>query len=159
MNTTVLLLGIIIIIIIIICPTSWPVAPIAKIDQRPTGGCRYAGTYNQEYWFDVAYKFKRPLSPILPSLLLKVSSQCKNRTEPPCNKSTQLHGAFIANESVSIQMAPCRFPGLAISNAKILIYFWNKIYGIDFIRNRFYQTALGNLYGLKLPKCWLQFKK
>jgi len=91
MNTTVLLLGII--IIIIICPTSWPVAPIAVTDQRPTGGRRYAGTDNQEYWFDVAYKFKRPLSPILPPLLLKLSSQRKKRTEPTCNKSTQLHTA------------------------------------------------------------------
>jgi len=27
-----------------------------------------------------------------------------------------------------------RFPGLAISNAKILIYFSNKIYGSNFIR-------------------------
>jgi len=24
---------------------------------------------------------------------------------------------------------------------------------------QFYQTALGNCYGLKLTKCWLQFKK
>ena len=28
----------------------------------------------------------------------------------------------------------CRFPGLAISNAKIIIYFSNKIYGSDFIK-------------------------
>jgi len=26
------------------------------------------------------------------------------------------------------------------------------------MRKQFYQTALGNCYGLKLPKCWLQFK-
>ena len=31
------------------------------------------------------------------------------------------------------------------------IFFSNKIYGS--------RTALGNCYGLKLPKCWLQFKK
>jgi len=37
---------------------------------------------------------------------------------------------------------------LAIFNAKILIYLSNKIYGREF-----YQTALGNCYGLKLPKC------
>ena len=27
------------------------------------------------------------------------------------------------------------------------------------MRKQCYQTALGNCYGLKLPKCWLQFKK
>ena len=27
------------------------------------------------------------------------------------------------------------------------------------MRNQFYQTALGNCRGLKVPKCWLQFKK
>jgi len=60
----------------------------------------------------------------------------------------------IGNESAPIQLAQCRFPGLAISNAKILIYFSNKIH-----RKQFFQTALGNCYGLKLPKCWLQFNK
>jgi len=34
----------------------------------------------------------------------------------------------IGNESAQILLAQCRFPGLAISNAKILIYFSNKIY-------------------------------
>jgi len=40
----------------------------------------------------------------------------------------------IGNESVPIQLAQCRFPGLAISNAKILIYFSNKIYRSNFIK-------------------------
>jgi len=40
----------------------------------------------------------------------------------------------VANESAPIQLAQCRFPGLAISNAKILIYFSNKIYGSNFIK-------------------------
>jgi len=40
----------------------------------------------------------------------------------------------IWNESVPIQLAQCRFPGLAISNAKMLIYFLNKIHGINFIK-------------------------
>ena len=31
---------------------------------------------------------------------------------------------YTGNESVPIQLAQCRFPGLAISNAKILIYFF-----------------------------------
>jgi len=40
----------------------------------------------------------------------------------------------MGNESVPIQLAQCRFPGLAISNAEILMYFSNKIYGSDFIK-------------------------
>jgi len=32
------------------------------------------------------------------------------------------------NESMPVQLAPCWFAGLAISNAKIYIYFSNKIY-------------------------------
>ena len=36
--------------------------------------------------------------------------------------------ADIANESAPIQLAQCRFPGLASFNAKLLIYFSNKIY-------------------------------
>jgi len=51
---------------------------------------------------------------------------------------------MIENESVPIQLTQCRFVGLAISIAKILIYFSNKIYG-----SNFYQTAPGNRYGLK----------
>jgi len=35
---------------------------------------------------------------------------------------------LIGNESVPIQLAQCRFSGLAISSAKILILFSNKIY-------------------------------
>jgi len=62
--------------------------------------------------------------------------------------------APIENESAPIQLAQCRFPGLVISNARIEIYFSNKK-----IRKQFYRTSLGNRYGLKLRKCWLQFKK
>jgi len=36
-------------------------------------------------------------------------------------------------------------------NANIFLKYKN-------IRKQFYQTVLGNCYGLKLPKCWLQFK-
>ena len=54
-----------------------------------------------------------------------------------------------------IQLAQCRFRGLAISNAEISLYFSNEI----IMRKRFYQTALGNGYGLKLPKCQLQFAR
>jgi len=38
------------------------------------------------------------------------------------------------NESVPILLAQCRFPGLAIFSAKILIYFSNKIYRNNFIK-------------------------
>ena len=41
---------------------------------------------------------------------------------------------LIGNESVPIQLAQFRFPGLAIFSAKILIYFSNKIYGNNFIK-------------------------
>jgi len=54
-------------------------------------------------------------------------------------------------ESVPIQLSQCWFP---VSKAKILnkLIKWNT-------RKQFYQTAVGNCYGLKLQKCWLQFKK
>ena len=37
--------------------------------------------------------------------------------------STGSGGASIGNKSASMQLAQCRFPWLAISSAKILIYF------------------------------------
>jgi len=40
----------------------------------------------------------------------------------------------ITKESVPIQLAQCWFHGLAISSAKIKIYFSNKIYGSNFIK-------------------------
>ena len=55
---------------------------------------------------------------------------------------------LIGNESAPIQLAECRFPGLAISNAKIWIHFSNKINGSNFIKEhpetvmvRNYQSA------------------
>ena len=41
----------------------------------------------------------------------------------------------VGNESAPIQLAQCRFPGPAISNARILIYLLNKIYGSNFIKH------------------------
>jgi len=61
----------------------------------------------------------------------------------------------VENISALIQLAQCQFPQPAISNAKILIYLSEKKY----IAKQFHQTALGNCCGLKLWKCWLQFKK
>jgi len=40
----------------------------------------------------------------------------------------------IGNESALIQLAQCWFHGLAISNAKILIYFSDKIYGSNSVK-------------------------
>jgi len=61
---------------------------------------------------------------------------------------------IIGNESMPIQLAQYWFPGLAISCKNIsLKYIFQKN-----TRKQFYQTALGNFYGLKLPKCELQFK-
>jgi len=42
----------------------------------------------------------------------------------------------MGNESVPIQLAQCRFPRLAISDAdaKMLIYFSNKIHGSIFVK-------------------------
>ena len=47
----------------------------------------------------------------------------------------------IGNESAPIQLAQCRFPGLANSNAKNKYIFSNKTF-----RKQFYQTARGNCY-------------
>jgi len=47
------------------------------------------------------------------------------------------HSAKLAptgNVSVPIQLAQCRFYGLAVSNAKMLRYFQVKIYGSNFIK-------------------------
>jgi len=57
-------------------------------------------------------------------------------------------GISYRNENVLIQLAQCWFLGLAISKAKILVYFSKKIYG-----SNFFQTALGNCYSLEFPKC------
>jgi len=42
----------------------------------------------------------------------------------------------IRNESAPAQLAQCRFPGLVISNAKILLYFSNKIHRSNFIHQQ-----------------------
>ena len=40
----------------------------------------------------------------------------------------------LGNESVPIQLAQCRLPELAIFNANIIIYFSNKMYGNNRIK-------------------------
>jgi len=60
----------------------------------------------------------------------------------------------MGNENVPIRLAQCRFSGLAIFNAKILLNFFKQN-----IREQFYQTAVGSCYGLKFPKRRLQFNR
>ena len=56
---------------------------------------------------------------------------CTSQSCDGCwGRSLQCTAALpIGNERVPIQLAQGRFPGLAISNAKILIYLSNKIHG------------------------------
>jgi len=68
-------------------------------------------------------------------------------TKTPC-------AAHIGNVNLPIQLTQCRFPGLAISNAKILIYFSNKIHRSNFIKQHSETVMVWNY-----RKCWLQFKK
>jgi len=42
----------------------------------------------------------------------------------------------IGNDSAPIQLAHCRFAGQAISRAKILIYFSNKMHGSNFVKQQ-----------------------
>jgi len=50
----------------------------------------------------------------------------------------------IGNGCVPIQLAQCRFPGLAISNAKILVYCSNKKYGNNFIKQQSETVMVSN---------------
>ena len=74
----------------------------------------------------------------------------RKRCRSPCIIAVRL--SLIGNESAPIQLEQCRFPGLAISNSKMLIYFSNKIYGSNFIKQHSetvmvwnYQNADGSL--------------
>jgi len=60
----------------------------------------------------------------------------------------------VGNESAPIQLAQCWFTGWPFPEQKCK-YIFQRTY----MRKQFYQTAFGNCYGLKLPKCWLQFKE
>jgi len=62
------------------------------------------------------------------SVCLLFWNTCTLRDVAQCN-----HKA-IGNESVPIQLAQCWFPRLAISSAKIYIYFLHKIFGSNFIK-------------------------
>jgi len=53
-------------------------------------------------------------------------------------------GNGTGNESVPIQLAQCRFPGLAISTAEILMYFSSKICGSNFIKQHSGSVVVSN---------------
>ena len=61
--------------------------------------------------------------------------------------------------SVSLRRATvCRYNWHSAGFLASHFQCWNiNIFSI--IRKQFCQTALGNCYGLKVPECWLQFKK
>jgi len=52
---------------------------------------------------------------------------------------------LIGNESAPIQLAQCHVRRLAISDAKVLICFSNKMHGSNFIEQQFCQTVLGTV--------------
>jgi len=58
----------------------------------------------------------------------------------------------VGNQSALIQLAQCRFPVLAISNAKILVYFSNKIYESNFIKQRSETVVVCNYQNASLRK-------
>ena len=66
-----------------------------------------------------------------------------------CDFGNMLVVRHTGDESVPIQLAQCWFPGLAISNAKIEIYFSNKIHRSNFIKQHSRKL-------LKLTKCSLK---
>jgi len=76
-------------------------------------------------WFGDRRKDIRPIKTGVVTVLVACWRGCLER-------GADLH---IGNESAPIQLAQCWFPGLAISNAKILIHFSNKNYGSNFFSN------------------------
>ena len=72
---------------------------------------------------------------------------------PPCRSNTatllrKTHTTFWSHESM-----------LLPSQQKPYIYCCLGWFANANIQKQFYQTALGNCSGLKLPKCWLQLQK
>jgi len=79
----------------------------------------------------------------------------QRRSCRPSGRSQSVRQPAIGNESVSIQLAQRWFPWLAISKMRK----YKSIFQIKCrLPKQFYQTALGNCYGLKLAKGRLQFK-
>ena len=62
------------------------------------------------------------------------------------------------NESVPILLAQCRFPWLAVSNAKIVILFSNKIYGRNFFRQHWETVRPPTVWNYQNADCSLRKK-
>ena len=79
--------------------------------------------------------FLGPPNPNTPKGISICSSVFARRRSQPTDRPRHSVCGFCAagNESVPIQMAQCRFSGLARSNAKILIFFSNKTCGSNFV--------------------------
>jgi len=61
-----------------------------------------------------------------------VDVHCSLNTPSPCLHSSTFD--IIGNASAPTQLAQCRFPGLAISSAQILMYFSKILYGSTLIK-------------------------
>jgi len=83
----------------------------------------------------VCYKYIICTSRLLYSSIVRLLLTNVARALVYATVSQSLRRSATRNGSVPIQLAQCRFPGLAISNAKMLIYFSNKIYGSSFIKH------------------------
>jgi len=73
-------------------------------------------------------KVRRPETDVLPLCYATNLQSNSNRLFLHCTRKA------IGNKSVLIQLAQCRFPEQAISNAKILTYLSNKIYENNLIK-------------------------
>jgi len=63
------------------------------------------------------------LSGIDVARILKANVKISDFRFDICVAQSRILRFYTGNESAPIQLAQCRFPGLAISSAKILIYF------------------------------------
>jgi len=112
------------------CRRHYRLAVIDEADSKPAAVAQWG--WMREQRVDISFSLAR--------------RRCTS-TKTPC-------AAHIGNVSLPIQLTQCRFPGLAISNAKILIYFSNKIHRSNFIKQHSETVMVWNY-----RKCWLQFKK
>jgi len=71
----------------------------------------------------------------------QAGSQADRQTQTHASEHLT-HVVATGNKSVPIQLVHCRFPGLAISTAKILIHFSSKIYGSNFIKQHWETVTL-----------------
>ena len=110
-----------------------PKMPEMTSDQRPTeGDSRLRGTRELlQQATDIAHR----VGPSAVAELL-VRQSVVSDVSASADHSSVIFSSCAWNESVPIQWAQCCFHELAISNARILIHFSDKIYGINFIKQR-----------------------